>query len=71
MLVLLEKSKSMVAKDIIISDFFNLKEKKMVDMEYGNDGWLHEIILVKIRDRDLKYYPKCIDGKLILPRMLR
>lgn len=65
-LSLIEKLKTIVARDIIISSLF-VDEKtrdKSVTMDYGSDGWLHEITFEKLRDADKKHYPKCVDGKV-------
>lgn len=37
----------------------------MITMDYGSDGWLHEITFVDTKQPDKKYYPKCIAGKSI------
>lgn len=59
--------KSRLSRDIIISDLFNLLDRTTAVMDYGSDGWLHDITLVKIRERDQKYYPKCIGGENACP----
>lgn len=60
--VYLEKAKARTAREIYISEQFNRQNKTLV-MNFGKDGWIHDIKFVKTQDRDLKLYPKCIGGK--------
>ncbi|KAG4079039.1 hypothetical protein HA402_001694 [Bradysia odoriphaga] len=64
-----KKAKKDIARNIIISSIFCNTDpaKRTITMDYGSDGWLHEITFVDMKQPDKKFYPKCIDGKNACP----